>query len=94
MLGRQDKKISFSRHPSTKIGKCSNSIEQVPAGAEGLGGSGEPAVDLAAGLTSETLQPLLSNPEFLEKVKEFLPKDEKVTFVFIILIYISKVSLN
>jgi len=50
---------------------------QVPAGAEGLGGSGEPAVDLAAGLTSETLQPLLSNPEFLEKVKEFLPKDEK-----------------
>jgi 26S proteasome regulatory subunit N13 len=52
---------------------------QVPAGAEGLsaGGSGEPAVDLASGLTSEALQPLLSNPDFLEKVKEFIPKDEK-----------------
>eukprot|EP00088_Acartia_fossae_P027829 TRINITY_DN2859_c0_g1_i1.p1 TRINITY_DN2859_c0_g1~~TRINITY_DN2859_c0_g1_i1.p1 ORF type:complete len:424 (-),score=188.89 TRINITY_DN2859_c0_g1_i1:279-1550(-) len=51
---------------------------QVPAGAEGLGGvgGGEP-VDLASGLTSETLQPLLSNSEFLEKVKEFLPKEEK-----------------
>ena len=46
-------------------------------------------MDLAAGLTSETLQPLLSNPEFLEKVKEFLPKDEKViilNFVFVILL--------
>ena len=51
----------------------------MPAGAEALGGvgGGEP-VDLASGLTSETLQPLLSNPEFLEKVKEFLPKEEKV----------------
>jgi 26S proteasome regulatory subunit N13 len=49
---------------------------QVPAGAEGIG-AGEPAVDLASGLTSETLQPLLSNPEFLEKVKEFIPKEEK-----------------
>ena len=50
---------------------------QVPAGAEGIG-AGEPAVDLASGLTSEALQPLLSNPEFLEKVKEFIPKEEKV----------------
>jgi len=49
---------------------------QVPAGAEGIG-AGEPAVDLASGLTSEALQPLLSNPEFLEKVKEFIPKEEK-----------------
>ena len=50
----------------------------VPPGAEGLGGvAGGPAVDLSSGLTLEALQPLLSKPEFLEKVKDFLPKDEQ-----------------
>jgi len=52
---------------------------QVPPGAEGaLGGAGAgPAVDLSSGLTLDALQPLLSNPEFLSKVKDFLPKEEK-----------------
>ena len=31
---------------------------------------------MSSALTLETLQPILSNPEFLEKVKDFLPKDE------------------
>jgi hypothetical protein len=34
-------------------------------------------VDLAPALNVEALQPLLSNPDFLEKVKDFLPKGEK-----------------
>ena len=52
---------------------------KVPPGAEGaLGGAGAgPAVDLSSGLTLDALQPLLSNPEFLSKVKDFLPKEEK-----------------
>jgi len=31
---------------------------------------------MSSALTLETLQPILSNPEFLEKVKDFVPKDE------------------
>jgi len=50
----------------------------VPPGAEGSGAAGGgPAVDLSSGLTLDALQPLLSNPEFLEKVKDFLPKEEQ-----------------
>ncbi|XP_023342375.1 proteasomal ubiquitin receptor ADRM1 [Eurytemora carolleeae] len=48
---------------------------QVPPGGEGIGAGG-PAVDMSSALTLETLQPILSNPEFLEKVKDFVPKDE------------------
>ena len=50
----------------------------MPPGAEALGGAGAAsAVDLAPALNVEALQPLLSNPEFLEKVKDFLPQGEK-----------------
>jgi hypothetical protein len=43
---------------------------QVPPGAESvLSGAGAVSVDLAPALNVEALQPLLSNPEFLEKVK-------------------------
>ena len=31
---------------------------------------------MSSALTLETLQPILSNPEFLEKVKDFVPKDD------------------
>ena len=34
-------------------------------------------MDLAPALNVEALQPLLSNPEFLKKVKDFLPHGEK-----------------
>merc|ERR1712243_473825 len=47
---------------------------QVPAGGEGSAG---PAVDLSTALTGEAMQPLLQNPEFLDKVKEFLPAGEE-----------------
>ncbi len=43
---------------------------QVPPGAESvLSGAGAASVDLAPALNVEALQPLLTNPEFLEKVK-------------------------
>jgi len=47
---------------------------QVPAAGAGDGGQ---AVDLSTALTGEALQPLLQNPEFLDKVKEFLPAGEE-----------------
>ena len=34
-------------------------------------------MDLSTALTGEALQPLLQNPEFLDKVKEFLPDGEE-----------------
>jgi len=54
---------------------------QMPPGAEGAlagasGGSGT-TVDLSTAFTGEALQPLLSNPDFLDKVKGFLPAGEK-----------------
>jgi len=48
-----------------------------PGAAGAAGGSGGPPVDLATSFTGEALQPLLSNPEFLDKVKGFLPEAEK-----------------
>jgi len=53
---------------------------QVPPGQEAVGGAAGgsgPAVDLSSGLTGEALQPILSSPGFLEKVREFLPQGEK-----------------
>jgi len=50
---------------------------QVPAGGQPVGGAAGPSVDLSSGLTGEALQPILSNPEFLDKVKEFLPQGDK-----------------
>jgi len=53
----------------------------VPPGGEGAlaagGSQGGTTVDLAAGFTGEALQPLLSNQDFLDKVKGFLPAGEK-----------------
>lgn len=36
-----------------------------------------PSVDLSSGLTTEVLQPLLENPEFVRKMKELLPEEEQ-----------------
>jgi len=49
---------------------------QVPPGGEAVVAPG-PSVDLSSGMTGEALQPILSNPEFLDKVKEFLPQGDK-----------------
>merc|ERR1712111_212818 len=38
---------------------------------------GGPNVDLSSGLTTEVLQPLLENPEFVRKMKELLPEEEQ-----------------
>ena len=40
----------------------------VQEGDGAAGGSAGPTVDLSSGLTGEALQPILSKPEFLEKV--------------------------
>jgi len=52
---------------------------QVPPGGEaiGAGGSGGPSVDLSTAMTSEALQPILSQEGFLDKVKAFLPAGEE-----------------
>ena len=45
---------------------------KVPSGAGGPSASG-PEVDLSQGLTSDLLQPLLENEEFVRKMKDLLP---------------------
>lgn len=45
---------------------------KVPSGAGGASASG-PEVDLSQGLTSDLLQPLLENEEFVRKMKDLLP---------------------
>jgi len=45
----------------------------------GAGASSGPNVDLSSGLSSEVLQPLLENPDFVKKMKELLPEEEKRT---------------
>jgi hypothetical protein len=40
----------------------------------GLGSSSGPEVDLAAGLSLDVLQPLLENPDFVQKMKVLLPE--------------------
>jgi len=52
---------------------------RVPAGMEGDGGAGskEPPVDLSIGLTGEVVSPLLTNPEFVSKMKNLLPSGEQ-----------------
>ena len=36
-----------------------------------------PPVDLAAGLTAEAMRPLLSNPDFVKRMKELLPAEHQ-----------------
>jgi len=55
---------------------------RVPEGMEGAlggaaGGSKEPAVDLSVGLTGTVVTPLLTNPDFVSKMKKLLPAGEQ-----------------
>lgn len=52
-------------------------IQVPPGGAPIAAGASGPSVDLSSGMTGEALQPILSNPEFLDKVKEFMPQGDK-----------------
>jgi len=65
-------------NPSIQLSDLQSILSNIqgPPGSEPVAAGG-PAVDLSSGLTLEALKPILSNPEFLAKVKDFLPKDEK-----------------
>merc|ERR1712088_610548 len=52
-------------------------LHNVLSGLPGASGSSGPNVDLSTGLTTEVLQPLLENPEFVRKMKELLPEEEQ-----------------
>jgi len=52
-------------------------LHNVLSGLPGASGSSGPNVDLSTGLTTEALQPLLENPEFVRKMKELLPEEEQ-----------------
>ena len=47
-----------------------------PGGSQAAAASGPP-VDLAAGLTAEAMRPLLSNPDFVKRMKELLPAEHQ-----------------
>jgi len=59
-----------------KLSDLQSILNSMPA-TPGAGASNQPPVDLSNSFTGEALQPLLSNPEFLDKVKDFLPEGEK-----------------
>lgn len=52
-------------------------LQNVLSGLPSAGGSSGPNVDLSSGLSTEVLQPLLENPEFVRKMKELLPEEEQ-----------------
>ena len=50
----------------------------VPEGEEGAaGGSKAPPVDLSVGITGDVIRPLLTNPDFVAKMKKLLPSSEQ-----------------
>merc|ERR1719219_2792545 len=57
-----------------RLSDLQNVLSGLPTGAAGTSG---PSVDLSSGLTTEVLQPLLENPEFVRKMKELLPEEEQ-----------------
>jgi 26S proteasome regulatory subunit N13 len=65
-----------SNAASIRLSDLQNVLSGMPGGASGSS-SGGPAVDLSSGLTTEVLQPLLENPEFVRKMKELLPEEEQ-----------------
>merc|ERR1711862_268220 len=52
-------------------------LQNVLSGLPSASASAGPNVDLSSGLTTEVLQPLLENPEFVRKMKELLPEEEQ-----------------
>jgi len=57
-----------------RLSDLQNVLSGLPTGAAGTSG---PSVDLSSGLTTEVLQPLLENSEFVRKMKELLPEEEQ-----------------
>ena len=60
--------------PAIQLSDLQSILSNMQVPGAGAGGG---AVDLSTALTGETLQPLLQNQEFLDKVKEFLPAGEE-----------------
>ncbi|CAB4056935.1 RPN13 [Lepeophtheirus salmonis] len=65
--------------PSTPADASTKSSHQWSAIKLPEDAAGEPAVDLSSSINVEVLQPLLENKEFVDKMKEFLPKETEDT---------------
>jgi len=69
-----------AKRPGFQLSDLSNILSniKVPEGASGgSSSSGAPKVDLSGALSSsDALEPLLGNPDFMERLKEFLPPSE------------------
>uniref|UniRef100_A0A0K2UGB2 Proteasomal ubiquitin receptor ADRM1 homolog n=1 Tax=Lepeophtheirus salmonis TaxID=72036 RepID=A0A0K2UGB2_LEPSM len=65
--------------PSTPADASTKSAHQWSAIKLPEDAAGEPAVDLSSSINVEVLQPLLENKEFVDKMKEFLPKETEDT---------------
>jgi len=59
-----------------RLSDLQNVLSGLPTAQSSSSASG-PSVDLSSGLTTEALQPLLENPEFVRKMKELLPEEEQ-----------------
>merc|ERR1711935_1020267 len=59
-----------------RLSDLQNVLSGLPTAQSSSSASG-PSVDLSSGLTTEALQPLLENPEFVRKMKELLPEGEQ-----------------
>jgi len=57
-----------------RLSDLQNVLSGLPTAQSSASG---PSVDLSSGLTTEALQPLLENPEFVRKMKELLPEEEQ-----------------
>ncbi len=62
---------SVASAANIRLSDLQNVLSGLPAGGSG------PNVDLSSGLSTEVLQPLLENPEFVRKMKELLPEEEQ-----------------
>lgn len=69
-------KSSETGSANIKLSDLHNVLSGIPGAAGSSGGSG-PNVDLSTGLTTEVLQPLLENEEFVRRMKELLPEEEQ-----------------
>eukprot|EP00096_Caligus_rogercresseyi_P008623 TRINITY_DN2782_c0_g1_i3.p1 TRINITY_DN2782_c0_g1~~TRINITY_DN2782_c0_g1_i3.p1 ORF type:complete len:370 (-),score=180.80 TRINITY_DN2782_c0_g1_i3:1682-2791(-) len=69
-------KTASSASPSVTSGNEWSSIK-VPEGSASSSSAAakEPPVDLSSSINAEVLQPLLENKDFVDKMKELLPKD-------------------
>lgn len=66
--------IASSAAANIRLSDLQNVLSGLPTAQSSASG---PSVDLSSGLTTEALQPLLENPEFVRKMKELLPEEEQ-----------------